>query len=73
MTKVVYLVASRAPLSMHSHRLTHTHLGSAQAQAGPDRYAETQRQLDLAIEEFRAMKMQPASERALSYKGLLHA
>jgi len=29
--------------------------------------------LDLAIEEFRAMKMQPYLERALRHKGLLHA
>jgi hypothetical protein len=42
-------------------------------QAGSDSYAETQRQLDVAIKEFRAMKMQPALERALSHKGLLHA
>ena len=29
--------------------------------------------LDFAIEEFRAMKMQPSLERALRHKGLLHA
>ena len=29
--------------------------------------------LDFAIDEFRAMKMQPALERALRHKGLLHA
>ena len=29
--------------------------------------------LDFAIEEFGAMKMQPALERALRHKGLLHA
>ena len=35
--------------------------------------SEAQGHLDFAIEELRAMKMQPALERALSHKGLLHA
>ena len=35
--------------------------------------AEGLRHLDFAIGEFRAMKMQPALERALRNKGLLHA
>jgi tetratricopeptide (TPR) repeat protein len=35
--------------------------------------AEALKYLDFAIEEFRAMKMQPALERALRHKGLLHA
>ncbi len=35
--------------------------------------SEAQAHLDFAIEEFRAMKMQPALERALRHKGLLHA
>lgn len=34
---------------------------------------EAQAHLDFAIEEFRAMKMQPSLERALRHKGLLHA
>ena len=34
---------------------------------------EAQGHLDFAIEELRAMKMQPALERALRHKGLLHA
>jgi len=34
---------------------------------------EAQNHLDFVIEEFRAMKMQPALERALSHKGLLKA
>jgi hypothetical protein len=34
---------------------------------------EAQAHLDFVIEEFRAMKMQPALERALRHKGLLHA
>ena len=40
---------------------------------GLDARAEAQAHLDFAIEEFRAMKMQPALERALRHKGLLHA
>jgi hypothetical protein len=39
----------------------------------PQRQAEAQGHLDFAIEEFRAMKMQPSLERALRHKGLLHA
>ena len=35
--------------------------------------AEGSQHLDFAIEEFRAMKMQPSLERALRHKGLLHA
>jgi tetratricopeptide (TPR) repeat protein len=35
--------------------------------------AKAQDHLDFAIEEFRAMKMQPALERGLNHKGLLHA
>jgi eukaryotic-like serine/threonine-protein kinase len=35
--------------------------------------AEAQAHLDFAIDEFRAMKMQPYLERALRHKGLLHA
>jgi tetratricopeptide (TPR) repeat protein len=39
----------------------------------PDERAEAVEHLDVAIDEFRAMKMQPALERALRHKGLLHA
>jgi hypothetical protein len=35
--------------------------------------AEAQGHLDFAIDELRAMKMQPSLERALRHKGLLHA
>jgi hypothetical protein len=35
--------------------------------------AEGLSHLDFAIEELRAMQMQPALERALRHKGLLHA
>jgi hypothetical protein len=42
--------------------------------AGPgEDHARAQAHLDFAIEEFRVMKMQPALERALRHKGLLHA
>jgi len=41
--------------------------------SSPEHLAEAQRHLDFAIEEFRAMKMQPSLERALRHKGLLHA
>ena len=34
---------------------------------------EAQTHLDTAIDEFRAMKMQPSLERALKHKGLLRA
>ena len=36
-------------------------------------HQEALEHLDFAIDEFRAMKMQPALERALRHKGLLHA
>jgi tetratricopeptide (TPR) repeat protein len=39
----------------------------------PTEQAEALERLDFAIEEFRAMKMQPYLERALRHKGLLHA
>jgi hypothetical protein len=39
----------------------------------PKEQAEALERLDFAIEEFRAMKMQPYLERALRHKGLLHA
>ena len=39
----------------------------------PDERVTAQGHLDFAIEEFRAMKMQPALARALRHKGLLHA
>jgi hypothetical protein len=39
----------------------------------PEQRDEALAHLDFAIEEFRAMKMQPALERALRHKGLLHA
>jgi hypothetical protein len=39
----------------------------------PNEHAKAQDSLDFAIAEFRAMKMQPALERALRHKGLLHA
>jgi hypothetical protein len=52
-----------------------THLQLAELLLGGS--AEDQKRavehLDLAIEEFRAMKMQPSLERALRHKGLLHA
>jgi len=39
----------------------------------PDERANALEHLDFAIAEFREMKMQPALERALKHKGLLHA
>jgi hypothetical protein len=39
----------------------------------PEERADALDHLDFAIEEFRAMKMQPALERALGHKGLLKA
>jgi hypothetical protein len=39
----------------------------------PERHEEASKHLDFAIEELRAMKMQPFLERALRHKGLLHA
>jgi tetratricopeptide (TPR) repeat protein len=39
----------------------------------PKEQAEAQVHLEFAIDEFRAMKMQPYLERALRHKGLLHA
>jgi tetratricopeptide (TPR) repeat protein len=49
-------------------------LGDAGAPARDrDPHDEALEHLDFAIEEFRAMKMQPSLERALSHKGLLKA
>jgi len=39
----------------------------------PQEQAEAHQHLDFAIAEFQEMKMQPALERALKHKGLLHA
>jgi hypothetical protein len=39
----------------------------------PGEQAAAQGHLDFAIDEFRAMQMQPSLERALRHKGLLHA
>ena len=39
----------------------------------PDEAAEAQQHLDFAIEEFRAMQMQPSLERALRHKGMRKA
>ena len=39
----------------------------------PDENPGAIEHVDFAIEEFRAMKMQPYLERALRHKGLLHA
>ncbi len=59
----------------HRPEIALTRLGMAELllDGTPDNRAEAQRHLDFAIEEFRAMKMQPALERALRHKGLLHA
>ena len=40
---------------------------------GADPHAQAMAHLDFAISEFRAMKMQPALERALRHKGILKA
>jgi len=49
-------------------------LDESQAQDSTSRAPEEAlAHLDFAIDEFRAMKMQPALERALGHKGLLHA
>jgi hypothetical protein len=44
-----------------------------QGDASERLHQEALAHLDFAIEEFRAMKMQPSLERALRHKGLLHA
>jgi tetratricopeptide (TPR) repeat protein len=51
------------------------HLGQAELllDGSPVDQAEALDHLDFAIEELQAMKMQPALERALRHKGLLHA
>jgi hypothetical protein len=53
--------------------LTRLHLAELLLEHYPDEQADAQKHLDFAIEEFRAMKMQPALERALGHKGLLKA
>jgi tetratricopeptide (TPR) repeat protein len=51
----------------------HLHFAELLLEHYSDEQAEALDHLDFAIEEFRAMKMQPALERALRHKGLLHA
>jgi hypothetical protein len=53
--------------------ITHLELAELLLDGSPDEQDEAGEHLDFAIEEFRAMKMQPSLERALSHKGLLHA
>ena len=53
--------------------LTNLSLAELLLTGTPSERAEAQTHLDVAIEEFRAMKMQPSLERALSHKGLLKA
>jgi hypothetical protein len=53
--------------------LTRLQLAELLLEHYPAEQAEAQSHLDFAIEEFRAMKMLPSLERALSHKGLLHA
>ena len=53
--------------------LIHLDLAELLLQHFPDEQAKALRHLDFAIEECRAMKMQPHLERALRHKGLLHA
>jgi tetratricopeptide (TPR) repeat protein len=47
--------------------------GGVPSEQRQEEHAEALGHLDFAIKEFRAMKMQPALERALRHKGLLHA
>jgi tetratricopeptide (TPR) repeat protein len=53
--------------------LTYFALAELLLQGANDEQAEALSHLDFAIEEFRAMRMQPSLERALRHKGLLHA
>jgi tetratricopeptide (TPR) repeat protein len=53
--------------------ITRLHLAELLLQDYPAEQADAQGHLDFAIDEFRAMQMQPALERALRHKGLLHA
>jgi tetratricopeptide (TPR) repeat protein len=53
--------------------LTHLQLAELLLDHFPSEAAEAQDHFNFAIEEFRAMKMQPSLERALSHKGLLKA
>ena len=43
------------------------------ASATREQHTEALPHLDFAIDEFRAMQMQPSLEQALRHKGLLHA
>jgi hypothetical protein len=53
--------------------LTRLELAELLLEGTPEEQVEAVGHLDFAIDEFRAMKMQPALERALRHKGLLHA
>ncbi len=59
----------------HRPEIALTHLGLAELllDSAPNEHGQAREHLDFAIEEFRAMKMQPSLERALRHKGLLHA
>jgi tetratricopeptide (TPR) repeat protein len=59
----------------HRPELALAHLTLAEVLlAGPEeQQAEAQAHLDVAIDDLRAMNMQPSLERALRHKGLLHA
>jgi hypothetical protein len=52
---------------------TRLHLAELLLHHYPEEEGDAQMHLDFAIGEFRAMGMQPALERALRHKGLLHA
>jgi tetratricopeptide (TPR) repeat protein len=53
--------------------LTHLQLAELLLEHYPAEQQKAQEHLDFAIDELRAMKMQPSLERALRHKGLLHA
>lgn len=66
--EVCQKVRSRSELA-----LTRLQLAELLLARYPDERAEAMAHLDFAIAEFRGMKMQPALDRALRSKGLLHA
>jgi hypothetical protein len=49
--------------------ITHLHIAELLLDHYSERRTEAQEHLDFAIAEFRAMKMQPFLERALTHKG----
>jgi len=71
-----YLQALQVAATVHNRpeaALTRLELAELLLKHYPNEHMQAVEHLDFAITEFGEMKMQPALERALKHKGLLHA